>query len=262
MVKKSILILLILSVLFVFSCQRKDTTSESGEDVILNYVPEDLSTITTPGFAITTSAALYRISGDDAGTPATKTVWAAALALGESIQVGESRRMTFQGNNREQDWIAIRRTDGTEGWATALSVVPAGRLAVVIEDRTFLHTQPGSINVSRHTLSRQSVVVFYPETESGGFVSVRGYDVVRKVFVTEDNSFVRRNSLSIREADVQSAILLQTALTLTTELQKPRRDALLESALLDYPDSVFSSEIFEVANPNTSGVIIHDFDTQ
>ncbi|MDR2078226.1 MAG: SH3 domain-containing protein, partial [Treponema sp.] len=47
--------------------------------------------------------------------------------------------------------------------------------------------------------------------------------------------------------DIQSSILLQTAEALDPEKEKNRRQALLDSALYDYPESIFAGDIQALA---------------
>jgi hypothetical protein len=261
MKKAIILTTLIMGVLLVFSCTRREESQlnrNQTTDNFAEYTSALNSGIKNPGFALAVNTGIYVLDGEDDGTEATRVRWGAGLALAENIYIGEPRQLTFTGSGRVLPFVAIRRANGNEGWALVSQVAEGGRLAVVINERANLHTAPGSINVTGNVFTRRSVVVYYPETESGGFGGVRGWDIGRERFVDPNASFVRRDMLSFREADVQSAVLLLTALSLTTDAQQSRRDALLESALLDYPDSVFNTEIFEIANPNTSGIIYND----
>jgi len=253
--KKIIILTLSISILFIVSCQRNTASKPSQEDDY-SYTESGVVTsgISTPGYTLRVSSGFYTILGEDNGEETTRTRWASGISLGESLMTGEIRRMTFDTGSVVQDWIAIRRDNGSTGWAIVSQVAAGGRLGVITEDRAFLHTQPRTVDVSRFTLSRRSVIVFYPESENNGFVEVRGWDIERQQYVQPNNNFVRLSAISRRDADIQSAILLITALSLP-EAEKARRDNLLESALLDYSDSIFYNEILAIANPNTSGVI-------
>jgi hypothetical protein len=84
-------------------------------------------------------------------------------------------------------------------------------------------------------------------------VEIRAYDPEAQV--TRQN-FIRASAISTDEADIQSSILLQTALPLKKEgPEKIRRDALLESALLDYPNSAFREDIQTLMGLNTKAII-------
>jgi hypothetical protein len=68
---------------------------------------------------------------------------------------------------------------------------------------------------------------------------------VNKVY--RRNLFIKTSAISYSEQDVQSSILLQTAEALDPEKEKNRRTALLDSALYDYPQSIFAADIRTLA---------------
>jgi hypothetical protein len=95
-------------------------------------------------------------------------------------------------------------------------------------------------------------VVYFPESAGDNFVEIKAYDPVAQA---NRQNFVRASSLSTKNEDIQSSILLQTAEPLKNEgADKIRREALLESAILDYPDSFLYAEILKLVNPNTQAV--------
>jgi hypothetical protein len=94
------------------------------------------------------------------------------------------------------------------------------------------------------------VLVYFSETESGGFVEVKGVDCETGNAIP-DGRYMRLNTLSRNDSNIQSSILLQTAQTMTNANQTVAREALLRSALEDYPNSVFYDEIFSIAYPDT-----------
>jgi len=260
MKKKILILLLILSVVCFYSCKRENRTADAdqelhSEDFIdseYEFHHSAAAGTTEQGFCLFVNAGFYIFSGEDAGDETTKVKWSASIALGERLLVGETRRMVLESDSRTYDFIEVRRlSNNTEGFVLAWQVSSGGQLAVVIGDNVNLYRTARIIDVSGVVLARRSVIVFFPETEADGFFQVRGYDIIRRQYVAENNSFIRHDTISIREADIQSAILLQTALALTAERQASQREALLKSALEYYPDSVFYDEIYEVAFPYT-----------
>lgn len=213
------------------------------------------------GHALAVNTGFYILSGDDTGDEKTKTKWAASIFLGDRVLVGNTRKMTFEGENKIYEFTEIRRLDNnTEGYALAWQIAKDGQLAVVIADNASLHRTARIIDVSGTILTRRSVIVYYPETETDGFVKVKGYDIERKQYVADNNSFVRFDALSRRESDIQSAIHLQTALALTRERDANQKELLLTTALEHFPDSVFYSEVFEAANPKAAIELEYDHD--
>ena len=252
---KKILLLALVFGIFLFSCNKNEKTQVSQSEIPEEFEPVNISGIINPGYVLRVNSGLLAID-DDTGEETNKTRWVESMALGETILTGETRRATFSSDGVVYDFIEIKRENGKEGYAFAMQVAVGGQLAVVIDEKANLYRSPKVVDVSGTILSRRTVVVYYPETENGGFVEVRAYDPERLAYVRTDNNYVRYTSISRKESDVQSAILLQTALPLreSNSAEKTRRDALLESALLLYPDSEFYSEINELVNPNAGFV--------
>lgn len=253
--KKRLFLALIFGVFLLFSCNKKEQPQDSQPEIYEEYEPVIVSGIINPGYVLRVNSGLLAID-DDTGEETNKTRWVESMALGETILTGETRRATFSSDGVVYDFIEIKRENGKEGYAFAMQVAVGGQLAVVVDEKANLYRSPKVVDVSGTILSRRTVVVYYPETENGGFVEVRAYDPERQAYVRTDNNYLRFSSISRKESDVQSAILLQTALPLreSNSAEKTRRDALLESALHLYPDSEFYSEIYELVNPNSGFV--------
>ena len=250
MLRRITLFILVISVLVV-SCKKgesKDTgvgpTSVGTEELAVSGKWE-------MGYALRVNTGLYTLE-EDTGSKTDKTKWTAGLSLGESIMVGNIREATFSGDNKVYDFVEIRDTNGREGYAFTSQVAAGGRLAVVTDEKAMLYKTPKAVDVTGNVLSRKIVLVYYPETKIDDFVEIRAYDSFATPSPAYRNgNFVRLSALSEKRSDIQASILLQTALPLRDSVanEKARKDALLESALLDYPDSVFNSEIFELVNP-------------
>jgi len=213
--------------------------------------PEAVVSVLSVGYALRINTSLMVLDGEDTGDETTRVRWGEAMNLGERILVGETRRLTNAGDNIVYYFTAVRRDNGSEGWAWTAQVTAGGNLAVVVVENANLYRGPRAIEVSGTILSRRTVVAYDPASESDGFIQVRGFDVGRGANIAAAVNHVRRTSLSTRHADVQSAILLQTALAVPAG-QAVRRDALLDAALTHYPDSVFFPEVFEVVHPGVA----------
>ena len=254
--KKRLLLALVFGVFLLFSCNKKEQSQVSQPEIYEEFEPADVSGIVNRGYVLRVNSGLLAID-DDTGEETNKTRWVESMSLGETILTGETRRATFSSDGVVYDFIEIKRENGKEGYAFAMQVAVGGQLAVVIDEKANLYRSPKVVDVSGTILSRRTVVVYYPEAENGGFVEVRAYDPERQAYIRTDNNYIRYTSISETEADVQSAILLQTALPLreSNSAEKTRRDALLESALQFYPDSEFYMEILELVHPETAGFI-------
>jgi len=205
------------------------------------------------GHALWVHTPLMKIYGDDTGDYATRVRWADQMDLGEAVATGEIRRMTDCLTGAEYYFIAVRRDTGAEGWAWATEVVPGGNLAVAVSENANLYRGPRAIQVTGAVLARKALVVYCPGTETDGFVRVRGFDSGRGA-LDPAGKYARRAALSMNRCDIQSAILLQTALALPEgEPQAAlRREALLGSALRDHPDSAFFPDVFAAARPGAA----------
>jgi hypothetical protein len=88
--------------------------------------------------------------------------------------------------------------------------------------------------------SVKTVLITFPETERDGFVRFQAHDAQYQRYYRDN--FIKVQSLSFNNDDVQSVILLHTAGVLGPN-ETIRREALLEAAYNDYPESVFAAEI-------------------
>jgi hypothetical protein len=255
MKKTTAITLLALISLLAFSCNKKDGTKPSTENGPPQAAAAEMKSAEKYGYSLRVNASFYTLESNT-GDKTDKTKWAASMALGERVIVGKPRQATFSGDGKVYDFIEVRRDTGSEGLAFASHIADSGSLAVVTDEKAILYKSAKAIDATSIILPRKTVVVCFPHTESGGYIEIKGYDPAAQV--TRQN-FIRTTHLSRNDADVQSTILLQTALTLKNEgSEKIRRDTLLESALLDYPNSVFSADIFALVNPNTEGVMKTD----
>jgi len=244
-------VLALLMTILVISCEKK----QESQTPVTAAIPEEngehyeLESGWGDGFVLRVDSAFYTLE-KDTGSEADRTKWAASMTLGEKVSVGEIRRLTFHGDGVVYDFVEVRRDNGSVGFGWALQVAKGGSLAVVVDEKTNLFRSPRAVDVSGTIIPSRTLVVYYPETERDGFVEIRAYDPISQTYIRTNNNNIRLTSLSRRDADIQSAILLQTALTLKdTGTEKNRKDALLEMAIRDYPDSLFSAEIQKIANP-------------
>jgi hypothetical protein len=238
--------------LLAFSCNKKESPQDGGDvpdetDVVFNAVDTD-SGEWNNGYVLRVGAAFYTLV-TDTGEESDKTEWNAGMSLGEWVFVGEKRRLTYHGDGKVYNFYEVKRENGKEGFAWVEHIASGGRLAVVVDEKANLFRTPKTLDVTANTLPRKTVVALFPETERDGYVEIKAYDSVAR---TDRQNYVRISTLSQRDADIQSSILLQTAETYKNEgNEKIRRDVLLDSALTDYPNSVFVPDIIALVAPDT-----------
>ena len=241
----SLILMMSLVMVLGVSC-KKNERQPSSETYDFGIDINDVSGKWQMGYVLRLNSGLYTMD-EDTGNDTDLIKWQASLNLGDSIMTGETRKATY--DKTVYDVIEVRTNTGREGFALATQIAVGGNLAVVVDEKANLFRTPNAIDVTGSIISRRTVLVYYPETESNGLVEIRAYDPEARA--NRHGNFVKFSSLSTRTSDIQSSILLQAALPLRVEVaaEKNRREALLETALLDYSDSVFFSEIFEIANP-------------
>ena len=248
---KNLISLAAIFALIFISCQKKEEAKQADEPV-----SESVDTVSEPGsveffqdfgYVLRVNSSLYTLESDT-GSESDKTKWAASMPLGEFVSVGNIRRTTFAGDGKVYDFIEVMRDDGARGLAWDSQIAKAGQLAVVISEKANLYKTAKAVDVTGILLPRKTLVVFYPESQRDGFVEIKCYDPIAQAY--RQNTFIQMTSLSIRESDIQSSILLQTAEPLKNEgSEKNRKEALLETALFNYPDSIFYQEIEALAYP-------------
>jgi len=257
--------MLIMSIVLFYSCKKNDKPQAAVERVHEERTSSAVPRISNPGYSLQTTTTFFVFSDEDKGDETTVVKWGGNMTLGEKVLTGKTRKMISAFDKKPYDFIEISRDAGNgyvDGFAYAWQIAEGGQLAVVSDKNANLYKTPKIVDVTGTVLSRKTVVVYYPETQTGGFVEVRGYDFDRKDYVNKNTCHIQFNKLSVRDADIQSAILLHTANGLAADpKQKERREALLQSALEYYSDSVFYDEIFNITFPNsTSGVINNSSD--
>jgi hypothetical protein len=253
MKKQIVLLALTAAIVLFFSC-KKTEGSTASQPRNIEETGTAIATANTEtsakkqGYALRVNTGMYAIDGEDKGDSSTKTKWIASISLGESVMTGKTRRMTY--NNREYDFIEVRRDDKNEGFALASQIAVDGNLAVVIDEKANLFKSPKTVDVTNTIVAKKTVLVYYLSTESGGFVEVKGVDCESNNLIPEGR-YMRLNALSTVNYNIQSSILLQTAQTMTNANQTIAKEALLRSAIEDYPNSVFYEEIYNIAYPDS-----------
>jgi hypothetical protein len=200
------------------------------------------------GYPLRVGMWLYTIdTGKDTGSPTDVTKAAEPVPMGEKLVIieAEPRKATNPYDSKVYDYYRVRRDTGKEGLIFANQLSLDSELAVVAEEKAYLYRSAKSVDASDYVLPRRTVLGILPETEKDGFVRIDAFDPVSQAY--RRNLFIKTSALSRSEQDVQSSILLQTAEALDPEKEKNRRTALLDSALYDYPDSIFAGDIRALA---------------
>jgi hypothetical protein len=241
--KTQVLFFLLMAALLLPAGCSKTESPETGAPE-LQAVVEEPEVHAEAGFAypLRIGMWLYTIE-DDTGAETDVTKAAGSLPFGERLQVlsPEPRKATNSYDNRVYSYYQVRRDTGAEGLVFSNQITVGSELAVVSEEKANLYRSAKNIDASDYILSRGIVLGVFPETEKDGFIRIEAYDPSIQTY--RRNLFIKTSAISMRERDVQSSILLQTAEALDPDKEKNRREALLDSALYDYPDSIFAGAI-------------------
>jgi hypothetical protein len=253
---KKQIILLALTAAFVlfFSCNKNKENQDnqwSNPAAFEEYRAPAAGTVESnagkQGYALRVNTGFYIINGEDKGDSTTTTKWDSGLTLGDSVTLGNPRKLTY--DKKEWDFVEVRLNNKKQGFAIANQISVGGRLAVVIEEKANLFSEPTVAKATNTVVARKTVLVYFPETESGGFVEIKGVDYETKYLIS---GYMRLASFSRNDSDIQASILLQTAEVMTSDKQTIAKTAILKAAVEDYPDSVFNSEIRKILNPSES----------
>ena len=213
---------IVASALLILSCQKKPAVEP------LQAAVAD----THSGFSISNDLPFWDFSGN---APAQK----GAIQIGEKLSLlGQTRRAVLAG--RERELVHVRRDTGVEGWARSDMVISSSILAVVTSDGAVIYSVPRNTAATTASIPRMTVLVIHSDSAGMPFIRVSGYDPVAQDFFR--GIYLRNEGVSARPDDVQSAILL----LLAAASKSPRqREAFLDSALKDYPGSLFFSRVQE-----------------
>jgi hypothetical protein len=241
MEKYVLLVLLIGAIFLPLGCSKQEparTTPVAVEAV----VEEPETPAAGSAYPLRVGMWLYTIDADTgAQTDLTKAV--EPVSLGERLELltTEPRKATNPYDNRVYDYHQVRCETGKEGLVFATQLSLGGALAVVADEKAYLYRGPRAIDATDYILPRRIVVGLYPETERDGFVQIEAYDPAIQTY--RRNLYIKTAALSYSDMDVQASILLQTAEALDADREKNRWEALLSSALSDYPSSIFANDI-------------------
>jgi hypothetical protein len=207
-------------------------------------IAEPEVTATGYGYALRVNTDFFTMD-NDTGSETDVTLWKGFIPLGEKVLIfGPARKATYK--DKVYDYFKINWDEGlTDRYVWTNRFAEGGDLAVVSDEKANLYKSPRNVDVSNDILPIKTVLVYYPDTEKDGFVEIKAYDAAAQI---TRNSFIKVSSISRREADVQSSILLQTALALSAK-ETVRKDALLGIAIDEYPASIFATEILKLLKP-------------
>jgi hypothetical protein len=224
--------LAIAPLLILTSCQRKDAHAP----------PAPVVADARSALAITPGLPLWSL--DPSGLSLLETI-----PIGEKLALLGQTEKAAQGG-KERSFLRVRRASGTDGWVRADFVVSSAILAVITTDGAVIYSSASNTAATTESIPRMTLVAIASDTAGMGFIRVTCYDQKAKMLLK--GVLLRNEGVSALPADVQAAILLQLAASAKNEKQ---RQAFLGSAITDYPDSIFLTDLRQALNPQAAAAV-------
>lgn len=162
---------------------------------------------------------------------------AVTIPLGEKLAIiGPPQKTTQDGKDRE--YQHVRRESGQEGWVRSDYAICRAILAVVTTDDAVIYSAEANSAATTATIPRMTVMAIHSESGGMPFIRVSCYDPSSKTMLR--HVALRNEGVSSNPSDVQAAILLQLAASSKSQKQQK---AFLTSAIKDYPDSLFMTDL-------------------
>lgn len=159
------------------------------------------------------------------------------LVIGEKVAITGAAQKFVQGD-KQREYLPVRLASGDEGWVRSDYVISRGILAVVITDDVMVYSAEANTAATTEGVPKMTIVVIHSETAGMPFIRVSWYDQTAKAM--RRYVALRNEGVSANPSDVQAAILLELA----AESKSPKQQkAFLSSAIKDYPDSVFLTDL-------------------
>ncbi|MBN1646645.1 MAG: SH3 domain-containing protein [Spirochaetales bacterium] len=153
------------------------------------------------------------------------------LTVGEAI-TATGEKVVFE----DKDYVGIKTEAGKEFFIRDIYFNPNGKLGVITSEDAVIYSKPNNLNPTAEKLPRMGIVVFSSD-EDENFYRITALNSEERL---KWNVYLKKEVLSPREADVQSALLYYVAGLRKTNVEK---EELLKTAINEYGTSVFIQDI-------------------
>jgi len=226
---KTLLIVLLMAI-FTLSCGLGSGSGDGDEnDSISEEGDEGESADDATAICIWSSVALKE-------TPEQKGKYKNTIYLGEKAQYMGKIQTDSSDKKNVRDYIKIKLTDGTEGWAQA-NLMSIGGKPYAVKETTKLYKRPDILSVGKDEFEKMQFVTV--SEGQGEWVKVKGKKKADGWF---KEGWVKLDRLTEIEVDITVAILAERALSKDTDDKK--LEALNE--ITDNPDLATSIFIYDV----------------
>jgi len=132
--------------------------------------------------------------------PSKKAKWLSSISLGEKVIMLADSAIDSADNNRV--FYHIRLSDGNNGWAQALLLVPNAKLAVITE-KAGIHKRPDLLTAKKTSFQPMEMIAIVKEKND--WIEVIGNKRKKK-------GWIKNSCITLNEVDVTVAILTNKAL--------------------------------------------------
>lgn len=177
-----------------------------------------------------------------------------SIFLGEEVFFyGETKSVTEEGKDVEYSEIILK--DGTEGWIRSIFIVPAGKIAVVLNE-TAIYKRPDILTKSNQAFRKMDVISIKPTGEA---------DWLKVIGKSQDASwfyegYIKSVNVTDNKIDVAVATYYLKAMAIKDEA---KRKAALEDIVnnSDLQNSSFIKDLREIINPEAYKTVEEDIIT-
>lgn len=219
---------LLAALLLLTACQNQtpQTTNEPSEEVVEEVASEEVTAV-----CIWDGTSLRSI-------PKVKGRYISGISLGEQVTwMGIAR--TDTSTSRKVEYLKIRLSDGTEGWASSSGIIRDASAGAVVQ-KTYVYLRPDLLTVTEKYFEPMEMVAISKEQE--GWLEVVGSQRKKKGWIRNDGG------VSVEKADVAVAILASKAFEISNDSERRNKlKSLIENP--QFENSVFISALRTMLSP-------------
>ncbi len=139
-----------------------------------------------------------------------------------------------------KEYILIKNSEGEETYIRSIYFLPDGILAVISSNDAILYSKPNNLNPTKNNLGIMMIVIASAKEEDGFYEILADDNRIKDKEIVRTGVYVKTEDISIKEADVQSALLFYVA---GINNDRNVKKELLNTAVNDYSSSIFYQEI-------------------
>lgn len=220
----------ILALLILMACNNETTSTESSLDT---ESKESSESVAQSGAVVLWPALVIR------ETPADKGKYVTSVYQGESLmRYGEIVEDTT--NNKNNEYVKVELSDGTEGWVLNRFIAEDGRPAV-ISTITPLYKRPDLLTKSDKEFKRMDFVAILESSDD--WIKIKGVPSGSTWFA---EGWIKNDKVTTTEVDVSFAVLANRAMSIENEEEKKAEmKDLLNNA--DFNSSIFYNDLAEMS---------------